>query len=95
MYDYLHPYSHSPYAEIEPQIVWVIGFLLAAGESYRIGGHLHALNLILRTAGLSYYTELLAIFPNRAGSDVAYLEQAYKKPKFLFVACAIIPVIHF
>jgi hypothetical protein len=34
-------------------------------------------------AGLAYYTELAAMFPNRAGSNVAYLEQAYKKPKFL------------
>lgn len=36
-------------------------------------------------AGLSYYTELLAMFPNRAGADVAYLEQAYNRPKFLCV----------
>ncbi|KAJ8514224.1 hypothetical protein ONZ45_g8226 [Pleurotus djamor] len=33
---------------------------------------------------MAYYTELAAIFPNRAGAEVAYLEQAYRKPKFLF-----------
>jgi hypothetical protein len=34
------------------------------------------------------------MFPNRAGSDVAYLEQAYKKPKFLFpVSFAVITII--
>jgi len=44
-------------------------------------------------AGLAYYTELAAIFPNRAGADVAYLEQAYKKPKFLFpVSFAVITI---
>ena len=44
-------------------------------------------------AGLSYYTELAAMFPNRAGADVAYLEQAYKKPKFLFpVSFAVITI---
>lgn len=44
-------------------------------------------------AGLAYYTELAAMFPNRAGADVAYLEQAYKKPKFLFpVSFAVIAI---
>ncbi len=39
-------------------------------------------------AGLSYYTEYLAMFPNRAGAEVAYLEQAYARPKFLCVQSA-------
>jgi hypothetical protein len=43
---------------------------------------------------LAYYLEFLALFPNRAGSDVAYLEQCYKRPKFLFpVTFAVITVI--
>jgi hypothetical protein len=49
---------------------------------------------VIMKAGLAYYTELAAIFPNRAGADVAYLEQAYKKPKFLFpVSFAVITII--
>ena len=45
-------------------------------------------------AGLAYYTELAAIFPNRAGAEVAYLEQAYKRPKFLFpVSFAVITIL--
>ncbi|KAJ7119691.1 hypothetical protein C8R44DRAFT_788719 [Mycena epipterygia] len=37
------------------------------------------------SAGLAYYTEYLAMFPFRAGGDVAYLEQVYKRPKFMRV----------
>ncbi|KAF9005316.1 high-affinity methionine permease [Hymenopellis radicata] len=51
------------------------------------------IGFLLGAAGLSYYTELLALFPNRAGADVAYLEQAYIRPKFLFpVSFAVITI---
>ncbi|KAL5486068.1 hypothetical protein ACEPAI_7112 [Sanghuangporus weigelae] len=34
-------------------------------------------------AGLSMYTELASMFPDRSGAEVVYLEQAYPRPKFL------------
>jgi hypothetical protein len=35
-------------------------------------------------SGLAVYLEYLAYFPNRSGSEVVYLEQAYPRPRFLF-----------
>jgi len=35
-------------------------------------------------ASLSVYLEYAAYFPNRSGSEVVYLEQAYPRPKFFF-----------
>ena len=37
----------------------------------------------IRIAGLSVYTELASMFPDRSGAEVVYLEQAYPRPKFL------------
>lgn len=34
-------------------------------------------------ASLSVYLEYAAYFPNRSGSEVVYLEQAYPRPKWL------------
>lgn len=34
-------------------------------------------------AGLSVYTELASMFPNRSGAEVVYLEQAYPRPRSL------------
>ena len=49
---------------------------------------------LLGAAGLSYYLEFASLFPNRAGSDVAYLEQCYKRPRFLWpISFAVITVI--
>ena len=39
---------------------------------------------VIKQIFLAYYTEFAALFPNRAGADVAYLEQAFKRPRFLF-----------
>lgn len=51
------------------------------------------IGFFLAASGLSYYTELLATFPNRAGGEVPYLEQAYKRPRFLFpVTFAVITI---
>lgn len=33
---------------------------------------------------LAVYLEFAAYFPNRSGGEVAYLEQAYPRPKWLF-----------
>ena len=41
---------------------------------------------LLAWTGLAYYLELGSYFPNRAGADVVYLEQAYKRPKYFFPA---------
>ena len=41
---------------------------------------------IIAWAGLAYYLELGSYFPKRAGGEVVYLEQAWKKPKYLFPA---------
>ena len=35
-------------------------------------------------SGLTVYLEYAAYFPNRSGSEVAYLEQAYPRPKWFF-----------
>ncbi|KAG9015340.1 hypothetical protein FRB93_013040 [Tulasnella sp. JGI-2019a] len=42
------------------------------------------MGLILSLSGFVYYLELAATFPERAGADVAYFEQIYKRPKVLF-----------
>ena len=42
--------------------------------------HKHTTYLV---AGLSLYTELGSIFPDRSGAEVVYLEQAYPKPRSL------------
>lgn len=35
-------------------------------------------------AGFGTYLELASYFPNRSGSEVVYLEQAYPRPKYFF-----------
>jgi hypothetical protein len=43
-----------------------------------------ALGFIISMSSLAIYLEYLAYFPNRSGSEVAYLEQAYPRPRYLF-----------
>lgn len=38
----------------------------------------------MAAAGFSVYLELASYFPNRSGSEVVYLEQAYPRPKHFF-----------
>lgn len=38
----------------------------------------------MAAAGLTVYLEYAAYFPSRSGSEVAYLEQAYPRPRFFF-----------
>ena len=48
----------------------------------------------MAVAGFSVYLEFASYFPNRSGSEVVYLEQAYPRPKHLFpVAFAVQSVI--
>lgn len=45
-------------------------------------------------AGFGTYLELASYFPNRSGSEVVYLEQAYPRPKYFFpIAFAVQSVI--
>jgi hypothetical protein len=42
------------------------------------------IGFIISLASLSVYLEYAAYFPNRSGSEVVYLEQAYPRPRWLF-----------
>ncbi|GAB1319272.1 High-affinity methionine permease [Madurella fahalii] len=43
-----------------------------------------ALGCLTSIAGFAVYLEYTAYFPNRSGSNVVYLEQAYPRPRWLF-----------
>ncbi|KAK1993376.1 high-affinity methionine permease [Colletotrichum falcatum] len=43
-----------------------------------------ALGFLTSIASLSVYLEFASYFPNRSGSEVVYLEQAWPRPKWLF-----------
>ncbi|KAK1993061.1 high-affinity methionine permease [Colletotrichum falcatum] len=52
------------------------------------------IGFLMAAAGFSVYLELASYFPNRSGSEVVYLEQAYPRPKHFFpVAFAVQSVI--
>jgi amino acid transporter len=42
------------------------------------------IGFLIAASGLSMYLEYASYFPNRSGSEVVYLEQAYPKPRYLF-----------
>ncbi|KAJ4175724.1 hypothetical protein NW759_017202 [Fusarium solani] len=42
------------------------------------------IGFFMAAAGFSVYLELASYFPNRSGSEVVYLEQAYPRPKHFF-----------
>lgn len=42
------------------------------------------IGLIISVASFAVYLEFASYFPNRSGSEVVYLEQAYPRPKWLF-----------
>ncbi|KAG5916135.1 hypothetical protein E4U42_007792 [Claviceps africana] len=49
---------------------------------------------LMAVAGFGTYLELSSYFPNRSGSEVVYLEQAYPRPKYFFpIAFAVQSVI--
>ena len=39
---------------------------------------------LISLSSLSVYLEYASYFPNRSGSEVVYLEQAYPRPKYFF-----------
>ncbi|KAK1590286.1 high-affinity methionine permease [Colletotrichum navitas] len=52
------------------------------------------IGFLMASAGFSVYLELASYFPNRSGSEVVFLEQAYPRPKHFFpVAFAVQSVI--
>ncbi|KAJ0143064.1 High-affinity methionine permease, partial [Colletotrichum tanaceti] len=52
------------------------------------------IGFLMAASGFSVYLELASYFPNRSGSEVVYLEQAYPRPKHFFpVAYAVQSVI--
>ncbi|KZP26305.1 high-affinity methionine permease [Athelia psychrophila] len=44
------------------------------------------IGIVVTLAGVAVYMELTSLFPNRAGAEVVYLEQAFKKPRYLLPA---------
>lgn len=42
------------------------------------------LGFLVSATSLAVYLEYASYFPNRSGSEVVYLEQAYPRPKYLF-----------
>ncbi|KAJ7271280.1 amino acid permease-domain-containing protein [Mycena haematopus] len=44
------------------------------------------IGIVISYAGLALYLELASMFPHRAGAEVVYLEQAYRRPKYFFPA---------
>ncbi|KAJ7207435.1 high affinity methionine permease [Mycena pura] len=44
------------------------------------------IGIVISYAGLALSLELASMFPKRAGAEVVYLEQAYKRPKYFFPA---------
>lgn len=62
-------------------LAWILAPVFAYGSSQVEDCGLVLLHIL--TAGLSLYTELSSMFPNRSGAEVVYLEQAYPRPKFL------------
>lgn len=53
-----------------------------------------AIGLVTSATSLSVYLEYASYFPNRSGSEVVYLEQAFPRPRYFFpVAFAVQTVI--
>lgn len=52
------------------------------------------IGFLMALAGFGVYLEFASYFPNRSGSEVVYLEQAYPRPKHFFpIAFAVQSVI--
>lgn len=58
------------------------------------GTTLGRIGVVVSFSGLAVYNEFAAWFPNRSGSEVVYLEQAFPRPKFFFpITFAVITVL--
>ncbi|KAF1846367.1 high-affinity methionine permease [Cucurbitaria berberidis CBS 394.84] len=60
------------------------GGILRALDSVGLSILYWIFGFIIAAAALAIYLEYASLFPNRSGGQVAYLEQAYPKPRFLF-----------
>ncbi|KIE00595.1 high affinity methionine permease, partial [Metarhizium majus ARSEF 297] len=70
------------------------GNILKATGSVGLALMYWAIGAIMAFAGFGTYLELASYFPNRSGSEVVYLEQAYPRPKYFFpIAFAVQSVI--
>lgn len=63
--------------------------LLAAGILTGVGSvglsfFYWTIGFLLSASSLAVYLEYMSYFPNRSGSEVVYLEQAYPRPRYLF-----------
>ncbi|PSN65237.1 high-affinity methionine permease [Corynespora cassiicola Philippines] len=60
------------------------GSILRALDSVGLSILYWIFGAIIAAASLAIYLEYAALFPNRSGGQVTYLEQAYPRPAFLF-----------
>ncbi|KAI0818091.1 high-affinity methionine permease [Xylaria sp. FL0064] len=60
------------------------GTILGATGSVGLALIYWVIGILLACAGLAVYLELASYFPNRSGSEVVYLEQAYPRPRHFF-----------
>ncbi|KAF2965241.1 hypothetical protein GQX73_g8324 [Xylaria multiplex] len=60
------------------------GTILARTGSIGLALFYWVIGIFLAIAGFAVYLELASYFPNRSGSEVVYLEQAYPRPRHFF-----------
>ncbi|KAI1190677.1 high-affinity methionine permease [Nemania serpens] len=60
------------------------GTILATTGSVGLALIYWVIGLLLAVAGFAVYLEFTSYFPNRSGSEVVYLEQAFPRPKHFF-----------
>ncbi|UNI18464.1 hypothetical protein JDV02_004732 [Purpureocillium takamizusanense] len=61
----------------------VPGSILKATGSVGLSLIYWSIGAVMAVAGFGVYLEYASYFPNRSGSEVVYLEQAYPRPRFL------------
>jgi len=81
-------YSTREYASTKTQAD-DIKLILAAGILSGVGSvglsfFYWTIGFLLSASSLAVYLEYMSYFPNRSGSEVVYLEQAYPRPRYLF-----------
>lgn len=70
------------------------GSILASTGSVGLALVYWVIGFLMASAGVCVFLELASFFPNRSGSEVVYLEQAYPRPKHFFpIAFAVQSVI--
>ncbi|KAH8822954.1 high-affinity methionine permease [Flagelloscypha sp. PMI_526] len=61
------------------------GTILRQTGSFGLAIFIWIIGFFLSSAGIAYYTEYLALFPNRAGAEVAYLERPTNDPMITII----------